>query len=60
MGILKEAGVDPPSPTEAPAETTPAVEPQGKSNLWKEMAGVFTDAAQRRAFIAFIRNGFRS
>ena len=60
MGIMKEAGVDPPAPNEAPAGDTPPTEPQGKSSLWKEMAGVFTDAAQRRAFFAFIRNGFRS
>jgi len=70
MGILRDAGIDPPGAEEDTPSTRKAMEPteQGKvdtaephpTSLWREMASVFTDRQHRQAFFAFIRNGFRT
>ena len=59
MGILKDAGVDPPkAPDQKEPETT--TEPASPSTVWREMKAVLTDADQRKAFWTFVKNGFRS
>lgn len=59
MGILKDAGVDPPkAPEQKEPETT--TEPAPPSTVWREMKAVLTDADQRKAFWTFVKNGFRS
>ena len=76
MGILREAGIDPPATEEdtasnrksgGQADGTEAghekkIPPRGSrpTSIWKEVASVFTDRQQRQAFLAFIRNGFRT
>ena len=63
MGILKDAGVDPPEQVPAPKEKTPeskGPETSGNGNLWQEVKAVFTQPGQAKAFFRFLRNGLRS
>lgn len=58
MGILKDAGVDPPIDGPQPVPETP--EAETSTGIWKEMAAVFTKSGRWREFVTFIRNGFRA
>jgi hypothetical protein len=63
MGILKDAGVDPPEPQDSQPsskDTNRAEVDATKNNLWREMGAVFTNSSRRKEFLAFIRNGFRA
>ena len=60
MGILKDAGVDPPEEAEQKVEPATEEAPQPPSTMWREMTSVLTDAGQRKAFWAFVKKGFRS
>ena len=60
MGILKDAGVDPPAPAEQSVEPEAAEEPEAPSTLWREMTAVWTNPGQRKAFWTFVKKGFRS
>ena len=60
MGILKDAGVDPPQAEEPKPAVAATKAPEPPSSLWREMAAVLTDAGQRKAFWTFVKKGFRS
>lgn len=60
MGILKDAGVDPPQASEPEAVPEVTQETEAPSTLWREMTAVLTDARQRKAFWTFVKRGFRS
>ena len=62
MGILKDAGVDPPEPQGSPSPSLDAKrkEDPPKNSLWREMGAVFTNSSRRKEFLTFIRNGFRA
>lgn len=55
-GILREAGVDPPT-AQAPAEDPTNAE--ASSSIWTEIKGVFTQPERRKDFLKFLRNGLR-
>jgi hypothetical protein len=61
MGILKDAGVDPPQEAE-PTPTPPrkeTEEPTPPSSVLREMGAVFTSKTRRKEFLNFIKKGFR-
>jgi tetratricopeptide (TPR) repeat protein len=60
MGILKDAGVDPPEAVEQNTESSTEEVPPPPSTMWREMTAVLTNASQRKAFWAFVKKGFRS
>ncbi len=60
MGILKDAGVDPPQTAEQQVEAIAEPGPEVPSTLWREMSAVWTNPGQRKAFWAFVKKGFRS
>ena len=61
MGILKDAGVDPPQEAE-PTPTPPrkeTEEPAPPSSVLREMGAVFTSKTRRKEFLNFIKKGLR-
>lgn len=55
-GILREAGVDPPT---AQAPIKDQTEPETSSTVWTEIKGVFTQPERRKDFLKFLKNGLR-
>ena len=55
-GILREAGVDPPT---AQAPIKDQTEPEISSTVWTEIKGVFTQPERRKDFLKFLKNGLR-
>lgn len=55
-GILREAGVDPPT-AQAPPEDE--AEPEAPGTVWTEIKGVFTQPERRKDFFKFLKNGLR-
>ena len=54
-GILREAGVDPPT-AQSPEDKE---EPETSSTVWTEIKGVFTQPERRKDFLKFLKNGLR-
>ena len=62
MGILKDAGVDPPTEQGGPkpsVDSPSSGTDNAEGSIWKEMGAVFTSGERRREFIDFIRKGLR-
>ena len=55
-GILREAGVDPPTAQAPPEDQT---EPETNGTVWTEIKGVFTQPERRKDFLKFLKNGLR-
>ena len=55
-GILREAGVDPPTAQGGPEDKE---EPETSSTVWTEIKGVFTQPERRKDFLKFLKNGLR-